>query len=159
MPALPVHLSLKCVCVLQTCSCRTASMAMLPMPKLSIRYGCGLCWMTVFEKNTAPDANAAPRCLHLDCFVQADGLTKACWTSFTWAVWSICTARSLDNFPHLCLKLFSFQRQCMLPSSGVRFVPPVSGSEVTCELEFTVPADDRFFDDKVSACSGTGCFL
>lgn len=47
----------------------------------------------------------------------------------------------------------------MLPSSGVRFVPPVSGSEVTCELEFTVPADDRFFDDKVSACSGTGCFL
>lgn len=31
----------------------------------------------------------------------------------------------------------------------VRFVPPVSGSEVTCELEFTIPEDDRFFDDKV----------
>eukprot|EP00904_Undaria_pinnatifida_P009704 jgi/Undpi1/5864/HiC_scaffold_2.g01138.m1 len=28
------------------------------------------------------------------------------------------------------------------------FVPPVSGSEVTCELEFTVPAEDKFFDDK-----------
>ena len=31
----------------------------------------------------------------------------------------------------------------------VRFVPPVSGSEITCELEFTIPEDDRFFDDKV----------
>lgn len=30
-----------------------------------------------------------------------------------------------------------------------RFVPPVSGSEVTCELEFTIPEDDKFFDDKV----------
>lgn len=33
----------------------------------------------------------------------------------------------------------------------VRFVPPVSGSEITCELEFTIPEDDRFFDDKVHA--------
>ncbi|CAM9930891.1 unnamed protein product [Ascophyllum nodosum] len=28
------------------------------------------------------------------------------------------------------------------------FVPPISGSEVTCELEFTIPDDDKFFDDK-----------
>ncbi|CAM9283596.1 unnamed protein product [Pylaiella littoralis] len=28
------------------------------------------------------------------------------------------------------------------------FVPTVSGSEVTCELEFTIPEDDDFFDDK-----------
>ena len=32
---------------------------------------------------------------------------------------------------------------------GTRFVPPISGSEVTCELEFTIPDDDKFFDDKV----------
>lgn len=25
----------------------------------------------------------------------------------------------------------------------------MSGSEVTCEVEFTIPEDDRFFDDKV----------
>jgi len=41
---------------------------------------------------------------------------------------------------------------CLLPVLSLffaRFVPPVSGSEVTCELEFAIPEDDRFFDDKV----------
>lgn len=35
------------------------------------------------------------------------------------------------------------------PWAGTRFVPPVSGSEMTCELEFSIPDDDKFFDDKV----------
>ncbi|CAM9342463.1 unnamed protein product [Ectocarpus sp. 4 AP-2014] len=36
------------------------------------------------------------------------------------------------------------------------FVPPVSGSEVTCELEFSIPEDDKFFDDKEDILESAG---
>ncbi|CAM9861187.1 unnamed protein product, partial [Hapterophycus canaliculatus] len=36
------------------------------------------------------------------------------------------------------------------------FVPPISGSEVTCELEFAIPEDDTFFDDKEDILSMNG---
>lgn len=53
--------------------------------------------------------------------------------------WCVCAGRCA----HLLSSLFCAHR------AVVRFVPPVSGSEVTCELEFTIPEDDTFFDDKV----------
>lgn len=52
-----------------------------------------------------------------------------------------------------CMRMGSAVRTALLVCDRfapvLRFVPPVSGSEMACELEFTIPESNTFFDDKV----------